>query len=482
MRATQDGPEPRAEPRVEHILVLPQVGRRERHVTRLLAGHLKGFLGGLGHDVSPLREIVCRYALAPPQLARDAPVLDVLHPVAVCVLVFRGDELYRILHDGACRRLGYILHRHEPLHRELGLDGRARTLRVADVVGVWLDLLHEPRLLEVGLDHAAALEAVHAHIEAHLVVDGTVIVEYVDRLERIFLAQHVVVHVVRGRHLQCARTELYVYVRVADYWYRASHQRHDDAGIGRYVLIPFVVGVEADGRIAQNGLGARGGHHEVAVRALDHVTQVVELALRLLVYHLLVRKGRLGCGVPMHHAHAAVYFPLVVEVDENLYDTLGAGPVHGEACAVPVARGAQLAQLLEDDAAVFLLPLPCVAQELLAREARLVDALGLELGHNLGLGGDGGMVGTGDPAGVLALLAGAAHQYVLQRVVEHVPHMEHTRHVGGRDDYRVGFAGVGLRMEKFVVDPILVPLRFDLLWRVLVCYHICYLTKIYVCG
>ena len=174
----------------------------------------------------------------------------------------------------------------------------------------------------------------------------------------------------------------------------------------------------------------------------------------------------------MHHAHAAVYLAFVVEVDEDLDDALGADLVHGEACAVPVARGSQLAQLLEDDAPVLLLPLPRVAQELFAREARLVDTLGLELGNNLRLGGYRGVVGTRNPAGVLALLAGAAHQHILKRVVEHVAHVEHTGHVWRRYDYGVGFAGVGLRMEKFVVDPILVPLRFDLLWRVLVCYHI----------
>ena len=43
-----------------------------------------------------------------------------------------------------------------------------------------------------------------------------------------------------------------------------------------------------------------------------------------------------------------------------------AGLVHGEGCAVPIAAGTELAELLKDDAAVLVSPVPSMLEELLA--------------------------------------------------------------------------------------------------------------------
>ena len=109
-----------------------------------------------------------------------------------------------------------------------------------------------------------------------------------------------------------------------------------------------------------------------------------------------------------------------------------------------------------------------MTQELFARERRFLDPLGLELGHHLGFRGDRGVVGARNPAGVLALHAGAAHQYVLQRIVEHVAHVEHPRHVGRRNDDRIGFARIGFGVEQSVPLPVVVPFLLDLLRSVFV--------------
>ena len=97
------------------------------------------------------------------------------------------------------------------------------------------------------------------------------------------------------------------------------------------------------------------------------------------------------------------------------------------------ARGAQPAQLLDDGAAGFVLPLPDRFEEFLAahRDAALL-ALG-QLAFDDQLGGDAGMVGARLPQHVLAAHALEAGQDVLQRVVEGVADMQPPGDVGRRD-------------------------------------------------
>ena len=64
-------------------------------------------------------------------------------------------------------------------------------------------------------------------------------------------------------------------------------------------------------------------------------------------------------------------------------------------------------------------------------------------------------------------------QDILNRVVQHVSHVEHTCHIWGRNDDGVGLTFVGFTGEKFVVKPVLIPFRFDLFWVVFACkFHI----------
>ena len=96
---------------------------------------------------------------------------------------------------------------------------------------------------------------------------------------------------------------------------------------------------------------------------------------------------------------------LLVKVAEYVDDGTRAGLVHGECCAVPIAAGTEFAELLEDDAAVLMSPVPSMLEELLAGKVGLLDALLSEAVYNLSLGSDTGMVSTWYPTCVLALHA-----------------------------------------------------------------------------
>ena len=398
--------------------------------------------------------------MSPPQLTADAPVLDVLHPVAIGVFVFRRIELDVVVHHRFERDLRQVLHFEKPLHRQLRLNDHVGTFRIAHLVGVGLDLLEQAGLLQVLFDLTAHVEAVHAHIHAGSLADGAVVVEDVNGFQVEFFAQHVVVDVVGRRYLEATRTKLDIDIVVFDDRDFAAYQGHHHF-FAFEVLVLGVVGVDTHGGIAHNRFGTGGRHNGIPLLAYDFIAQVVEFAVLFLVNHLFVGEGGQGLGVPVDHAHAAVDQAFVVQIAEDLDDAFGTGLVHRETGAVPIARCAQLAKLLEDDAAMFVGPGPRVLEELFAGQVGLFDALTGQTVHHFGFGGDGGMVGTRHPAGVKAHHARTTHQDVLNGVVEHVAHVQHARHIGGRNDDGIGFAAVGGRFEQGMVDPILVPFRFD---------------------
>jgi len=131
--------------------------------------------------------------------------------------------------------------------------------------------------------------------------------------------------------------------------------------------------------------------------------------------------------------------------------------VKGEGGAVPVATGAQLAQLAEDDPAVLVAPLPHLLDELFPPEVAAVQALLAQLFLDPGLGRDAGVVGAGKPQRVHPDKAGAAHEDILQSVVEDVPHVQHAGDVGRRDHDAIGIpalAGLPTKRPGLLPEPV----------------------------
>ena len=165
--------------------------------------------------------------------------------------------------------------------------------------------------------------------------------------------------------LEAACAELNVDVVVLDDGDLAPHERDNDTPSAE-VLVLRVVRIDAHGRVAHDRFGAGGSHDGIPVFTDDAVAQVVEFALLLLINHLLVAEGGEGGGIPIDHADTTIDQSLTVQIAEDANDAPRADVVHSEGRAIPVAGGAKASELLEDDAAVLLFPLPSVAQKLLA--------------------------------------------------------------------------------------------------------------------
>ena len=180
------------------------------------------------HDITAIGEVISRDPVSPPELARDTPILDIGHPVAIDIFELGGDVSDLVILDSLEGRAGERLHLDEPLHREFRFDHDIGALRVTHLVDIIFDLLYEVGSGEIFHDLLADIEAIHADIHSAGFGDGAIIVEDIDRWEVIFIAEHIVIDVMSGSHLEATGTELHFDILIHDDRHGATYERHDD--------------------------------------------------------------------------------------------------------------------------------------------------------------------------------------------------------------------------------------------------------------
>ena len=290
-------------------------------------------------------------------------------------------------------------------------------------------------------------------------VDGAVGVEHVDDLEVVLLPQIMVVGVVSGGHLEATCTKLSVHVVVLDDG-DAAPGEGDNGPFSMQVRVTFVFGMNANGGVGEDGFWTGGRDGQPLVAAFNLILDVVKLGLFFGMDDFLIAHRCEGFWVPIDHAQSAVDVALGMQVEEGVDDAFAVMVVQRKAGPFPVAAGPQLAQLLQDDTAMFAGPIPCVLQEGVTGKVGFFDALIAEFVDHLGFGSDGRMVGSGHPTGVFALHAGAPDQDVLYGVVEHMAHVQHPGHIGRGDDDGIWFAVIRHAAKSLGVLPGLCPAVF----------------------
>ena len=198
----------------------------------------------------------------------------------------------------------------------------------------------------------------------------------------------------------------------------------------------------------------------------DHrITNLVDLARRVLVHHFQVGDGGDAARTPVHDVLAAIDQPFFIQADEGLAHRARHALVHGEVLARPVHRSAEPLHLLQDDAAVVLLPVPDARDERFAAHVAAVLALGGELALHHQLGGDAGVVGARQPQRAQPLHALPADDDVDLGVLQHVAHVQVAGDIGRRQGHREGGLVAGsagrFHVKQLFVDPVFGPARFD---------------------
>ena len=471
-----EGPQARAEPGIQHVIVLAQNGIAQI----VLGAHLRL----VAADIDVTRLVVPRRnTVAPPQLAGNTPVLDVAHPGEIHVLVLLGHELDAAIFHRSNRLLGQRLGGDVPLVGQPGLDHCTGAVTARGFQTVRLDLFQQTCCFKVSDDALARLEAIQpgigggqggVHLGIHAAINiehlggsqnRRVLVQHVDQRQVVALAHFIVIEVMGRGDLHAAGTEFGVAVIVADNRNAPAHQRQLDE-LADQRLITLIFRVHRHSRITQHGFRTGGGNDQIILaisggRAVgQRITQVPQRTGLVVVLHFQIGNGGMERRVPVHQPLATVDQPVLVQTDKGLLHRSGHALIHGEALTAPIHRTAQAANLTGNGAAGLLLPLPDLLQKLLPAQVMPAHTLSRQLTLHHHLGGDTRMVGTRLPQGVATLHAAEADQRIHDRVVEAMAHVQAAGHVRRRQGNGIGLTRP-LRSKVIVLLPGLVPGRFD---------------------
>ena len=151
---SRERPESRAEPCIEDIGVAMDMFA----VAVLAFGDIFTADGNFAAVVA----VPGRNLMAPPELAADAPVMDIFHPVIICLAEPFGDKPGFPSVDGINSCFGQRSHLDEPLFRRKRFNDSLAAGAVADRVGQRFDVVEEAQFFQVGNDGFAAFFPCHA--------------------------------------------------------------------------------------------------------------------------------------------------------------------------------------------------------------------------------------------------------------------------------------------------------------------------------
>ncbi len=452
-------PECRAEPGIQCVRILMKVR------ASALRAPLRRLLGDNG--LAAVIAVPRGDPVPPPELTRDAPVLDVVGPVEVGLLHGIRDELdIAVLHrpDG---RLNEVIHLHEPLFLHHRFDGRAAAVMGSYVVGEVLDADEKSHRIEFLYDCLTGFVTVHSLILAAVLIDGGIVVKDIDDRKIVSLADLKVVRIMCRRDFDDTGSFRRIGVFIADNRNFAVHNRKPCI-FADEIFIACIVRINCKRSIAEHRF--RPGGRELEKTSLRNGSVVLdqrifdmpEMALLLLILDFGIGNRSLALRAPVDDAVALVDPSLLMHLHENLRDGTIASLVHGETLTVPVTGRAELLELLYDAVAVNITPLPAFLKESLAAEVCLGDSLFLQLIDDLHFRRDGSVIGSRLPQSLVPLHAAETNNDVLHRLIECMAHVKLTGDIWRRNDNgKRLLAVVNNRMEVLLVFPVFIDAVLD---------------------
>ena len=341
----RERPQRRREPGVQYILIL---GEHDASSDAMALAYL---VLAAPHVNGAVRAIPGWNPVAPPQLAADAPVLDVAHPLEIRAVPVGGDKSYTPFFDGANSRLHQRLHADVPLICQPGLDNRAAAIAARNHQAMRLDSCEQARRFEIGNHPLACLEAVEAVIACgRCIADGGIRSQDVDQRQAVALSDFVVVEIVGGRDLDATRAKGRVDIGIRNDRNFPTTERQRDA-LPDEMTKALILRMHCDRGVPQHRFRPRRRNREHAAAIGEWVGNVPETAVLLGGEHLEVGQRGLQYRIPVDQALAAINQALFMQSHEGLVHRPRHPGIHREAVTAPVHGSTEAPHLARDGAA-----------------------------------------------------------------------------------------------------------------------------------
>jgi len=388
--------------------------------------------------------------VSPPELPADAPVDPfALHRIEPVHVGFFPPCRVKADQAGFHRAASFCHLRiaHPPLLGQPRFNRNPTPLRKTDIVFIFFGFHEKTKIIKALGRGLAGFKPVHPCKFSARFADGAIGVEHVEQRQIVAAPDSKVHRIVGRRHFQTACAELPVHHRIGNNRNLFPGKWSPDV-FADQVLIALIVRVHGHRHVTHDGFRARGRNFQVCAcftvstgcRFDQLIAHPVKLSLLRPHDHFLIAQCSLIFRAPVAHAEATVDVAALVKLHKGIEHAPRIGLIKGKARPIPVTGGTQLAQLLENDAAVLLFPLPSPFDEFFPSEIATIQSFLAQLILNAGLCRDAGMISARKPEGFLALETSPAGEYILQRIVQDVPHVEDSGHIRRRNHDHVRFA------------------------------------------
>jgi hypothetical protein len=222
--------------------------------------------------------------------------------------------------------------------------------------------------------------------------------------------------------------------------------------------------VNRDASISHDRFRTRGRDFEKFSGLIDDfVTDVVKISALRFVDYFFIRQRSLRGRVPIDHAPPTINQSLLIKMDKNFFDSTNVGFIERVPLSRPIGGATKAFQLLNDNAAVFVLPFEHALKKFLAAEIVARDAfIFAQPFFDRSLRSDSSVIHAWQPKHFKALHPRAPRENILNRVVQDVPECQNAGDIRRRHHDRERlFLRTRVRFKIAIVDPTLIPLWLD---------------------
>ncbi len=431
--------------------------------------HFRGKIGAVvtDHDIGIVFAVPDRDAVAPPKLARNAPVAQVVDPVEIGVFPVGGDEAHFLILYCLAEHVFKAGHAHEPLFREIRFDHSFRAVRNANAIFMRLFSDQKADLVHRSDNGNASLLDGHPFEFSCIFIHLTVGRHDIDEGEFVIQPHLIIVGIMRGSDFDGAGAKFRIDESIGDDGdlnarHRLSHHFANE------FLIALIIGRNGDRSIPEHRFRPCRSNRDKAALIDKRIAEIPNERVSFFILDLIVRKGRLRDGIPIDEVIAAVNEARIEHFFKHGAHGTVALFIHRKGKARPIAGTADFLQLAQNLRFALLFPFPDVGEELLARKIFSPFAHRRhQVAFDDRLRGDPRMVSPGHPQRLKSRHPFPADKHVLQSIDEGMPHVKDSGDIRRRDRNAVG--GLGrrvVRAKKPLFLPECVPLVFNVFGRI----------------